>query len=86
MLHAPSYGSLASYNREHKTGLSCDSLDPQEIVRSLEPLISDPRVYAEARSWAALAHARDFTKEKFRTSFARFIGEEAFEGIESHLT
>jgi hypothetical protein len=74
LLHTPGYATLASYQREHALGAWCDSLEPQAIVEALRPLVTDPQAYAIACSQARAAFERDFTAERFRASFAEFIG------------
>lgn len=77
VLHAPAYASLPQYHQQQPLGLHCGSTDPKAIVETLHRLIAEPRLYAEAANDARRAFERDFTEERFRSSFAEFIGAPA---------
>jgi hypothetical protein len=74
LLHAPEYASLPIYQQQQRLGVHCGSTEPQAIVEALDRLISEPGLYAKAASDARQSYERDFTEDRFRSSFAELLG------------
>ena len=74
LLHAPAYASLPHYHQQQPLGVPCNSTEPHLILAALERLISEPGLYAQAARDARRAYERDFTLDRFRSSFAELLG------------
>jgi len=72
--HAPPYASPYIYITQHEAGFVCDSLDPQNIRKSLEKVILNTEHYAKIKTNASACFLRDFTLESMRKSFFQLLG------------
>ncbi len=73
LFHGPPYASPARFIEEHKAGLCCYSLEPEQILRKLTELVSDQALYARTTRAGREAFDEYLTMDKLRESFARFL-------------
>jgi hypothetical protein len=72
--HAPEAGALAAYMERSPVGVCCTSLDPADVLASLQRLVGDGGSYAAAACAAARAAAVEFNADRFRARFCELIG------------
>jgi glycosyltransferase involved in cell wall biosynthesis len=76
LLHCPKTASLFRFHQENPFGICVDSLEQGEIVSALECLLSDRKRYSDRVSAGQAALEKEFSSERFYSSFAEFIGIE----------
>lgn len=74
LLHAPEYASLPEFYREHPFGACCLSLDSQSLEQAIRLLALQDDARSSAKNAGRQALAREFTRDRFRESFAEFMG------------
>ena len=73
LCHAPEYSSPAKYIIQNNAGYICNSLDTQSLLRTLEIVINDSGLYAEIAQNGTKCFFKDFTLERMRNSFFKFL-------------
>jgi glycosyltransferase involved in cell wall biosynthesis len=73
LFHGPEYASPARYLEENKAGLCCYSLEPDRIFEQIKLLATNRDVYRSLSYNGATAFARDFTHEKMKANFYKFL-------------
>jgi glycosyltransferase involved in cell wall biosynthesis len=73
LFHGPEYASPAKYLEENKAGLCCYSLEPDQIFEQIKLLATDRDIYRSLAQNGSIAFAQDFTHEKMKASFYKFL-------------
>ena len=73
-VHAPTDSSPALFARRHKVGLTCDSLDADRIIASLDAFVSDRQAYSELARGCTAAIEAELSLKVFHASFADLMG------------
>ena len=73
MFHGPAYASPARFLEQHRAGVCCASLEPAEIIRQLEYLVSDSILCSELAFNGHVAFKKYFTLKSLRRSFSEFL-------------
>jgi len=73
MFHGPNYASPARYLEANKAGLCCNSLESDRIFQQIKLLASDQEIYRTLAYNGSLAFMRDFTHEKMKANFYKFL-------------
>lgn len=73
MFHGPDYASPARYLERHNAGLCCYSLEPDQIFEQIKLLATNRDIYRLLAYNGASAFVRDFTHEKMKADFFKFL-------------
>lgn len=73
LCHAPAYSSPAKYISQHEAGYLCDSMDPADVLKVLELVISDPEKYKKITSKGLNCFSNDFTLKRMNETFTQFL-------------
>jgi len=73
--HGPSYSSVNYFLKKHQCGVSCDSMNENDIVVKLEKLVFDEKFYDSCKKLCVEAYKQEFTKEKMTENFKYFINK-----------
>ncbi len=76
LLHAPPHASLPAFFERYPFGALVTQLDAQAVGEALRELCGDPTLRREACDAGAAALTEMFSVERFRNSFAEFLGIE----------
>jgi glycosyltransferase involved in cell wall biosynthesis len=68
IVHAPGYGAVAPFLREHAVGAHIDSLEPTAIVAGLEGLLGDATARERASRHAHAAAQELFSDRSFQAA------------------
>lgn len=71
--HGPYESSPRAFLNRFPVGVGCHSLDPDEIIRSLEQLVTDPHLLPRARLACDEAFNQELSPEVFRSRFAELL-------------
>lgn len=75
--HGPDFAPASRFIREHRAGVTCDSLEPSAVVEDLERLLSDPDGFRRTAANAHQAFIDHLTLESLRRHFVEFISAPA---------
>jgi glycosyltransferase involved in cell wall biosynthesis len=73
LFHGPQYAAPAVFLKDNDAGLICDSNDESKILKALNTLVSDERMYHRLTCNGRAAFDKYLTLENLRTSFAQFL-------------
>jgi len=73
-IHAPDYSTLTPFFEKYPIGVCCESLEPNDILRDMQSLVTDPQVLVAAGFQIARVVSESINVEIFRKQFARFVG------------
>ena len=73
LFHGPDYASPHKFLTQHRAGLSCHSLQSEEIIHRLTQLATDQRLCSELAENGARAFHKELTVDTMRRSFADFL-------------
>ena len=77
--HGPEEAAGGRFLRENSAAACCHSLEPKEIRRQLEFVLSDRARYAELAKQGREAFDRHLTLERMREAIAKLLGIESQE-------
>jgi len=70
------YASLAPFSRDQPLGAICTTLNPVDMVESIEQLAGDLDACQAAATCVAELAATEFSQEHYGKQFLRFLGLE----------
>ena len=76
LVHCPDYASLAPFYRGHCMGALCTRLEPDHIAECVQRIAGDLPAYQQAAQCVANLADTEFSQERYRTQFLRFLGLE----------
>jgi glycosyltransferase involved in cell wall biosynthesis len=71
--HAPAYSSPAKYVAKHNAGYMCCSMVPSDVLRVLELVITDAKIYGDYSTNGSNCFTKDFTLERMNETFTQFL-------------
>lgn len=71
--HGPTYASPAKFLTENDAGVQCNSLDSAEVLKVLNNLVGDQKLYEKATANGTIAFHKHLTLTTMRQQFARFL-------------
>jgi hypothetical protein len=74
LAHAPPYGAVTPFLREHPVGVQAQSLEPSEIVTALEQLLGDESRRVKAAQCARGTAEALFSDRSFRAAVGELLG------------
>jgi glycosyltransferase involved in cell wall biosynthesis len=77
IFHGPAYSAAADYIAGKGCGVLATRLSAESILREIERLVGDRKLYADMASKAQAAFLEDFTLDSMARSFDDFIGLES---------
>lgn len=75
LFHGPEYAFPSRFIRELEAGVTCDSLEPHDVMRRLEDLLADKAAYASYAEKGRKAFDQLLTTDAMRNSFLEFLGK-----------